>query len=160
MSAVVKHKVRSEASKKPMKQMFNRVCMQCTIDKMDLGQRSTTRGSMEVLKGMVGRMNNNPAESWNTLMFHLRKMSIPLLLTRHLHKLGTKIDINKVEVLSWNNGVGGRLEKKLKQTFGRVGSIADVQIYNHNIGEFPAQVSNSHWLAVNLLTQTCACRWW
>ena len=41
------------------------------------------------------------------------------------------------------------IEKKLKQTFGRLGSIVDVQMYNRNIEEFGMQLRNSCWLVVN-----------
>ena len=56
--------------------------------------------------------------------------------------------------------VGGRIEKRLKRTFHRMGSVVDVQMYSCSIGEFEVHVSNNCWLVVNLSVMTCTYKRW
>lgn len=93
-------------------------------------------------------------------MVELRQMSIPILVTGHLRKLRMKMDMRKDEVQKWKNGMGGRIKKRLKMTFYKMGLVVDVQIYIHNIGEFGVQLSNNCWLVVNLSTMMCMYKRW
>ena len=114
----------------------------------------------EFLKEMWGKLNNNPIESWNNWMCALRQMSIPSLMSGHLQKLGCKMDNRKVGVAKWKNGVGERMEKKLKKTCEKMGSVVEVQRFNRGIVEYSVRLTNDRCLVVRLRDGTCSCKWW
>ena len=53
----------------------------------------------------------------------LRQMSIRCLISGHLQKLGKKIDIRRAEVRQWKNGVGKKIENKLRNTLEEIDSV-------------------------------------
>ena len=71
----------------------------------------------------MGKIKNNPVESRNSWMCELRQMSILYLIIGQLQKLGKKIDMRKGQVKQWKNGVRERIEKKLKNTLCKIGSV-------------------------------------
>ena len=73
------------------------------------------------------RLNNNAMESWNNLMRSLRCMSISCLVSRHIHKLGLKVDKRKMEVRKWRNNVDDKIQKMLRRKHANIASVADVQ---------------------------------
>jgi len=50
-------------------------------------------------------------------------MPIPCLISGHLQKLGKNMDMRKAEVKQWKNRVGRRIEKKLRNTLDKIGSV-------------------------------------
>ena len=90
-----------------------------------------------------GKLNNNPVESWNNWMCALRQMSIPCLVSGHIQKLGKKMDIRKATVENWKNGVGERIEKKLRSTLDRIGCVMNVDMYSRSLGEYSVKLTNN-----------------
>ncbi|KAJ8423414.1 hypothetical protein Cgig2_032664 [Carnegiea gigantea] len=66
----------------------------------------------------------------------------------------------KFGVEKWKNGVGERIEKKLKKTYENMGSVMEVQRFNRGIGEYSVRLSNDRCLVVRLSEGTCSCKWW
>ena len=104
------------------------------------------------------KLNNNPIESWNNWICGLRQVSIPSLISGHLQKLGCKMDNQNFAVDTWKNGVGERIEKKLKKTYDKIGSVVEVQHYNRGIGEYSVRLTNDRCLVVKLRDGTCSCK--
>jgi len=91
---------------------------------------------LKLKKERWGRLNKNPVESWNNWMRKLQRMSIPWLVLGHLQKVGMKWDNRKAELQKWGNGVGNRIEKKLKKELVYAESVIDVQLYGGVSGEY------------------------
>ncbi|KAJ8430139.1 hypothetical protein Cgig2_022313 [Carnegiea gigantea] len=70
------------------------------------------------------------------------------------------MDNRKFGVEKWKNGVGERIEKKLKKTYENMGSVMEVQRFNRGIGEYSVRLSNDRCLVVRLSEGTCSCKWW
>ena len=85
---------------------------------------------------------------------------IPWLVSGHLQKLGLKVDKRKTELQKGKNGVGGRIEMKLRKTLANIGCVADVKLFNTALGEYGVSLTNNRSLVVNLARRTCSCRWW
>jgi len=60
----------------------------------------------------------------------------------------------------WKNGVGYKIEKKLRETLGLVRSVADITLFSSTIGQYGVQLTNNRRLVINLTRRTCSCRWW
>ena len=60
----------------------------------------------------------------------------------------------------WVNGVGARIENKLKRVYDEAESVINVQMYNSARGEYIVQLSNGRCLVANLSNGTCSCQWW
>ena len=71
-----------------------------------------------------------------------------------------KWDQRKGELEKWANGVGNRIEKKLKKELVYAESVIDVQLDCRVSGEYSVQLSNSRRLLVNLCTGECSYRCW
>ena len=54
-------------------------------------------------------------------------MPVPWLVSRHLKKLGKKMDKHKQDTIKWKNGVGERIKQKM-------GCIAAVECYSLMLG--------------------------
>jgi len=93
-------------------------------------------------------------------MCSLRRMSIPWLVSGHIQKLGLKVDKRKMELEKLKNGVGDRIEKKLRKTLANIGSVVDVELFNTALGEYGVLLTNNHSLVVNLAERKCSCKWW
>ncbi|KAJ8437694.1 hypothetical protein Cgig2_030716 [Carnegiea gigantea] len=65
-------------------------------------------------------------------------------------KLGCKMDNHKFGVDKWKNGVGERIDKKLKKTYENMGSVVKVQQFNHGTGEYSVRLTNDRCLVVRL----------
>ena len=145
--------IRRDVSKDLLKEMFNRVAYAPTTAEYELALAELRKYKRELacwvedneperwvqskfLKERWGNLNNNPIESWNNWMCGLRQMSISSLISGHLQKLGSKMDNRKFGVEKWKNGVGERIEKKLKKTYEKMGSVMEVQRFNRGIGEY------------------------
>ncbi|KAJ8422402.1 hypothetical protein Cgig2_029226 [Carnegiea gigantea] len=70
------------------------------------------------------------------------------------------MDNRTVGVAKWKNGVGERIEKKLKKTCEKMGSVVKVQRFNCGIGEYRVRLTNNRCLVVRLRDGTCTCKWW
>ncbi|KAJ8438971.1 hypothetical protein Cgig2_018882 [Carnegiea gigantea] len=70
------------------------------------------------------------------------------------------MDNYKFVVDKWKNGVGERIEKKLKKTYEDMGSVIKVQRFNRGIGEYSVWLINNRCLVVRLRDGTCSCKWW
>jgi len=164
--------IQRNASKNMLKEMFNRLAYATTKAKYDGALEELRKFKRQLAecrnepeqwaqskfsKERWGKLNNNPAESWNNWVRKLRPLSIPWLLTGHMQKLGQKWDKRKAEVDKLVNNVGGRIEKKLKRAYDEAESVIDVQMYNSARGEYAVHLSNSHRLVVNLSNGTCSC---
>lgn len=103
-------------------------------------------------------MNNNVVERCNNWMCSLRRMSILWLVSGHIQKLGLKVDKRKTELKKWKNGVGDRIEKKLRKTLGNIGFVADVKLFNTTLGEYGALLTNNRSLVVNLAERKYSCK--
>ncbi|KAJ8429581.1 hypothetical protein Cgig2_023787 [Carnegiea gigantea] len=75
-------------------------------------------------------------------------------------KLGLKLDRQKTELEKWKNGVGDRIEKKLRKRLGNIDSVADVKLLNTALGEYGVLLMNNHSLVVTLAKRKCSCKWW
>jgi len=87
-------------------------------------------------------------------------MTIASLISGYLQKLGRKMDKRKYGVDKWKTGVGERVEKTLKKIYGKIGSIIEVQRYNHGIEEYSVTLTNSRCVVVKLSGGTCTYKWW
>jgi len=105
-------------------------------------------------------LNSNVVESWNNWMCSLQRMSIPWLVSGHIQKVGLKVDKRKTELEKWKNGVGDRIEMKLRKTLGNIGFVADVKLFNMALGEYGVLLTINRSLVVNLAQRTCSCKWW
>ena len=85
---------------------------------------------------------------------------MPWLVLGHLQKVEMKWDKRNAELQKWANGVGNRIEKKLKKELLYAESVIDVQLYCRLSGEYSVQLSNSRRLVVNLYKGECSYRWW
>ncbi|KAJ8423056.1 hypothetical protein Cgig2_019826 [Carnegiea gigantea] len=72
--------------------------------------------------------------------------------------LGLKVDKRKTELQKWKNGVGGRIEMKLRKTLANIGYVADVKLFNTALGEYGVSLTNNRSLVVNLTRRTCSCK--
>jgi len=106
------------------------------------------------------RLNNNAIESWNKWMLFLRCMPIPWLVIGHIQKIGQKFEKRKKEMQLLKNGVGSKIEGKLRETLGLVGSAMEMTLFSSTTGEYGLQLTNNRRLVVNLSRRTCSCRWW
>ncbi|KAJ8432189.1 hypothetical protein Cgig2_013731 [Carnegiea gigantea] len=70
------------------------------------------------------------------------------------------MDNCKFGVDKWKNGAGERIEKKLKKIYEKMGSVVEVQRFNHGIGEYSVRLTNDHCLVVRLRDETCSGKWW
>ena len=93
-------------------------------------------------------------------MCGLRQMSIPCLISGHLQKLGKKMDMRKAIVDKWMDGVGERIEKKLRKTLDRIGSILHVKMFSRSLGEYSVKLLNNRCLVVKLKEGMCSCWQW
>ncbi|KAJ8419911.1 hypothetical protein Cgig2_000658 [Carnegiea gigantea] len=59
-------------------------------------------------------------------------------------KLGLKVDKRKTELEKWKNGVGDRIEKKLRKPLANIGFVADVKLFDTTPGEYERK---------------CSCKW-
>ncbi|KAJ8425362.1 hypothetical protein Cgig2_032878 [Carnegiea gigantea] len=75
-------------------------------------------------------------------------------------KLNLKVDKRMMELEKWKNGVGDRIDKKLRKTLGNIGSVADVKVFNTALGEYGVPLINNRSLVVNLAERKCSCKWW
>ena len=71
-----------------------------------------------------------------------------------------KWEKRKAELQKWDNGVGNRIEKKLKKELLYAESVIEVQLYSRLTGKYSVQLSSSRRLVVNLCRGECTCRWW
>ena len=83
-------------------------------------------------------------------MCGLRQMSIPCLISGYLQKLGKKMDMRKATVETWKNGVGEIIEKKLRKTLDRIGSVLHVEMFSRSLGEYSVKLINNRCLVVKL----------
>ncbi|KAJ8422350.1 hypothetical protein Cgig2_015345 [Carnegiea gigantea] len=58
-------------------------------------------------------------------------------------KLGLKVDKRKTELEKWKNGVGDRIEKKLRKTLANIGFVVDVKLFNTALGEYGVLLTNN-----------------
>ena len=93
-------------------------------------------------------------------MCSLQCMSIPWLVSGHIQKLDLKVDKQKMELEKWKNGVGDKIEKKLRKTLGNIGFVADVKLFNTALGEYGVLLMNNLSPVVNLAKRKCSCKWW
>ncbi|KAJ8432162.1 hypothetical protein Cgig2_006864 [Carnegiea gigantea] len=70
------------------------------------------------------------------------------------------MDNRKFGINKWKNGVGERIEKKLKKTYENMGSVVEVQRFNRGIKEYSVRLTNGRCLVVRLRDETCSCKWW
>ena len=169
--------IRRDASKDLLKEMFNRLTYAPTGPEYEVALGELRHYKVELARWVEdneperwvqskftkerwGKLNNNPAESWNNWMCGLRQMSIPSLISGHLQKLGCKMDRRKHDVEKWKNGVGERVEKALKKIYAKIGSVINVQRYNRGIGEYSVTLTNNRCVVVKLSEMTCSCKWW
>ncbi|KAJ8431233.1 hypothetical protein Cgig2_020778 [Carnegiea gigantea] len=82
------------------------------------------------------------------------------VIEEHMKKLGLKVNKRKTELEKWKNDVGDRIENKLRETLGNIGSIADVKLFNVALGKYGVLLTNNHSLVVNLAERKCSCKWW
>ncbi|KAJ8431692.1 hypothetical protein Cgig2_006548 [Carnegiea gigantea] len=75
-------------------------------------------------------------------------------------KLGLKVDERKMELKRWKNGVGDRIEKKLRKTLGNISSVAGVKLFNTAVGECGVLLTNNRSLVMNLAEGKCSYKWW
>ncbi|KAJ8442945.1 hypothetical protein Cgig2_019518 [Carnegiea gigantea] len=68
--------------------------------------------------------------------------------------------VRKTELEKSKNGVGDRIEKKLRKTLGNIDSVADVKLFDTALGEYGVLLTNNRSLAVNLAERKCSCKWW
>ncbi|KAJ8439204.1 hypothetical protein Cgig2_003417 [Carnegiea gigantea] len=61
-----------------------------------------------------------------------------------------KVDKRKIELQKWKNGVGERIEMKLRKTLANIGSVVDVKLFNTTLGEYGVLLINNRSLVVNL----------
>ena len=59
----------------------------------------------------------------------------------------------------WKDGVGSKIEQKLRETLGLVRSVANIKLFSSTIGEYAVLLTNNRRLVVNLTRSTCSCRW-
>ncbi|KAJ8434229.1 hypothetical protein Cgig2_005908 [Carnegiea gigantea] len=76
----------------------------------------------------------------------------------HIQKLSLKVDKRKTELEKWENGVGDRIEKKLRKTLANIGSVADVKLFNTALGEYGVLLMNNRSLVMNLAERKCSCK--
>lgn len=177
LKEAAKHGIRRESTKQVVKEMLFRVAYAPTLGEYEVALAELRAYKVELGKWVEdnepeqwaaskfgkerwGRMNNNVIESWNNWMRRLRPMPVPWLLNGHLEKLGKKMDKHRQELLQWKNGVGGRIEQKLADTYRQLGCVAAVECYSFTLGEYSVELSNSRKLVVKLGPQTCTCRQW
>ena len=48
-----------------------------------------------------------------------------------------------MEPKKWKNGVGDRIEMKLRKTLGNIGSVADVKLFNPALGDYGVLLTNN-----------------
>ncbi|KAJ8430529.1 hypothetical protein Cgig2_012928 [Carnegiea gigantea] len=80
------------------------------------------------------------------------------VVSGHIQKLGLKVDKRKAELQKWKNGVGDRVEKKLRKTLANIGSVADVKLLNTALGKYGVLLMNNRSLVVNLAERKCSCK--
>ena len=85
-------------------------------------------------------------------MLSLRCMPIPWPVIRHIRKIGQKYEKRKQEMQLWKNGVGSKIEGKLRKTLGQVGSVMEITLFSLTTGEYGVQLTNNRRLVVNLST--------
>ena len=56
--------------------------------------------------------------------------------------------------------MGSKIEGKLRETLGQVGSVMEMTLFSSITGEYGVQLTNNRSLVVNLSRRTCSCRWW
>ena len=90
----------------------------------------------------------------------MRSMLIPWLVIGHIQKIGSKYEKRKKEMQMWKNVVGSKIERKLRETLGLVGSVMEITLFISTNGEYGVQLTNNRRLVVNLTRRTCSCTWW
>ena len=93
-------------------------------------------------------------------MCSLQHMSTLWHVSGHIQKLGLKVDKRKTELQKWKNGIGERIEMKLKKTLANIGSIVDMKLFNMALGEYGVLFINNRSLVINLARRICSCKWW
>jgi len=89
----------------------------------------------------------------------LRHMLILRLVSRHIQKLGLKVDKRKTKLEKWKNGIGDIIEKKLRKTLANIGSVADVKLFNTVLREYGVLLTNNRSLVVNIAERKCSYKW-
>ena len=69
-------------------------------------------------------------------MLSLRCMPIPWLVIGHIQKIGLKYEKRKKEIQLWKNGVGLKIEGKLRKTLGLLGSVIEIPLFSSANGEY------------------------
>ena len=90
----------------------------------------------------------------------MRHMLILRLVSRHIQKLGLKVDKRKTKLEKWKNGIGDIIEKKLRKTLANIGSVADVKLFNTVLREYGVLLTNNRSLVVNIAERKCSYKWW
>ena len=68
-------------------------------------------------------------------MRSLRSMPIPWLVMGHTQKVGLKFEKRKKEMQQWKNGVGARINRKLRETLPLAGSAIEITLFSSTNGE-------------------------
>jgi len=87
-------------------------------------------------------------------------MPIPWLVIRHLQKMGLKFYKRKKEMQQWKNGVGTKIEGKLREALRLVGTVMDFTLFSSTSGEYGVQLTNNQQVVVNITRRTCNSMWW
>ena len=176
VKAAAKYGYRKESTKDLLKEMLNRVAYAASAAEYGIAMDELRKFQRELavwvedneperwaqskfLKDRWGRLNNNAIESWNKWMRSLRSMPIPWLIVGHIQKIGLKYEKRKKEMQLWKDGVGSKIEHKLRETLGLVGSVTDIKLFSSTTGEYGVLLTNNRRLVVNLTRRTCNCRW-
>jgi len=65
-----------------------------------------------------------------------------------------------MELQKWKNGIGEKIESKLRKTLSHIGSVADAKLFNIALGEYNVLPTNIRSLVKNLGRRTCSYKWW
>ena len=77
-------------------------------------------------------------------------MPVSWLISGYLEKLVKNMDKHKQEMMNWKNGVAERIERKLDDTYQKMGCIAAVECYSLMLGEYSVELTNSRKSVVKL----------
>jgi len=70
-------------------------------------------------------------------------MLIPWLVIGHIQKIGSKYEKRKKEMQMWKNVVGSKIERKLRETLGLVGSVMEITLFSSTTREYEVQLTNN-----------------
>ncbi|XWS68751.1 hypothetical protein CRYUN_Cryun04dG0119000 [Craigia yunnanensis] len=93
-------------------------------------------------------VTSNVAESFNSWLLKARQHCIISIINKHRVKLAQKLYKAKVDVTSWKNGVGLKIEEKLVENITR-GQFFQVSCYSDLVARFS---NGQNDMAVNLAT--------